>query len=115
MHVLNPVWLWISFFSLWLLLPAVSLAEKEEAPQSQTLSSERITEITDLFKQKSFKKKGSAVDLLVNSGHVQAEQLLKPLLKGRLYYHRMHDTLASLVYTSPRPRDQTGSRSPSSA
>lgn len=94
MHVLNPVWLWISFFSLWLLLPAVSLAEKEEAPPSQTLSSERVTEITDLFKQKSFKKKGSAVDLLVNSGHAQAEQLLKPLLKGRLYYHREHDTLA---------------------
>lgn len=91
MHFFTLTKLWVSLFSLWLLLPAVSLAEQTESPPPTAL-----TDITELLKQKSFKKKGTAVELLIAQGGTQAEHILKPLLKGRLYYHREHSTLVTI-------------------
>ena len=82
---------------------------------TQSAVSKRISTLERYYNRKLIQKKGRRVELTQHGQHLVDK--ISPVLSELrdLFIHEVASGKGCLLYTSPSPRDQRGSRMPSSA
>lgn len=83
---------WIKLLLIALLWQLLSPAQADEQLSSGISST--FEQASELLRDKSFKKKAEAVDLLITKGDERTKTVLEALLDGKLYYHKQDDNIA---------------------